>query len=114
MAYKKLHIDGGYIIVGYSGYKIPHSEIEIRSSRVTHFEDEDGRLTRYDYPMFRYDLECELLNGYFHVVILTDEHHIISFNSGANTEGDGDYWNLEKLRITYGRDPFINNLYSQF
>ena len=56
MAYKKLHIDGGYIIVGYSGYQVPHSEIEISSSQVTHFEDEDGRIIPYDCPMFLYDL----------------------------------------------------------
>lgn len=114
VAYKKLYVDGGYAIVGYNGYKIPSNTIEISSSRLTHYEDEDGRLIPYNYPMFRYDLECELSNGYFHVVIHADEHHIISFKSGSNAEGDGDNWNLEKLSITYGRDPFINNLYSQF
>lgn len=114
MAYKKLYLNGGDAIVGYVGYNIPANAIDISSTRLTHYEDEDGRLIPYDYPMFRYDLECELSSGYFHVVILADENHIISYKSGANAEGDGIYWNLDQLNITYGRDPFINNLYSQF
>ena len=111
MAYKKLHIDVGYIIVGYYGYQVPHSVIEISSSRVTHFEDEAGRIISYDYPMFRYDLKCDLSFGCFHILALADDCKIISFDTGADAEGDGIYWDLEHLQYSYGRDPYLNNLY---
>ena len=87
------------------------SNIEIG---IYYYEDEDGRLIPYDYPMFQHDLECELDNGYFHIVVFTDEDHIISYNQGRNADGDGEYWDLSNLNITYGKDPFINSLYGQY
>ena len=111
MAYKKLHIDGGYIVVGYSGYQILYSEIRITSSQLTHFADEDGRIIPYDCPMFRYDLRCDLLSGYFHIFALANDYRIISFDTGADAEGDGVYWDLEYLEYSYGRDPYLNHLF---
>lgn len=111
MAYRNFYIDGGYIVVSYSGYRVPHSKIELRSQRLTHFVDEDGRMIPYDFPMFRHDLRCELSSGYFHVYALSDEFRIISFNTGSDAEGDGDYWDLDDLQYSYGRDPYPDYIF---
>lgn len=113
MAYKKFYVEGGYALVGYSGYQVPYDLIGVSSSRLFQYEDDYGNVIQYDEPMFRYDLECQLSNGYFHIIIIADEHHIISYQQGASAEGDGEYWDLSHLIINYGRDPYINSLYRQ-
>ena len=57
MAYKNFYIDGGFINVGYLGYQVSYTEIELRSQRIWYYIDEDGNQIAYDYPMFRHLLE---------------------------------------------------------
>lgn len=111
MAYRNFYINGGYILVGRSPYQIGHDKIELSSQRLTYFQDEDGRTIPYDYPMFQHDLRCELPSGYLHVYVLCNEHQIISFHTGIDAEGDGDYWNLSALQYSYGRSPYPNYSY---
>lgn len=105
MAYKKFYINGGFALVGYFNESVPYTEIDITSVRLTHYEDDNGRLIPYDHPVFRHDLMCDISNGYFHVYALSDEHHIYEYDTGGNAEGDGLIWNLDNLEISYGRNP---------
>lgn len=109
MAYKQLYVSGFAVLnassKGYS-YQLNASRMKLSSNRIySNYEDEVN---------FQHDLECELDYGYFHIVIMTDRDQIISVDEGCNAEGDGSDWDLSHLSITYGRDPFINNLYGQY
>lgn len=109
MAYKNLYVSG-FVVLNASSqhfcYQLPASELE-RSSTQIHS-------TYQDDVLFQHDLECQLESGYFHIVVITDKDKIISVDEGYNAEGDGSDWDLSNLSLTYGRDPFINNLYGQF
>lgn len=113
MAYKKLHIIGGHLLVGCNlDDKISHDEIEVTSTRVMFFEDEDGRIIPYDHPRFRYDLRCDLSFGCAHIIALADENRIVEFLTGEDADGNGIYWSVEQLQYTYGRDSYLNNLFN--
>jgi hypothetical protein len=112
MARKKFYMNSGFILVGDPSYPVPHTDIEVSSSRVFEYEDEYGDVFQYDYPMFEIELQCSLECGYMHIVILADENRLINFKQGCNAEGDGDNWDLENLDYSYGRDPYINNLFN--
>jgi hypothetical protein len=109
MAYKKLYVDGFATINASSrfyNYQLPSSQMELRSNKVLLRYEDDVR--------FQHDLECELESGYFHLVIMTDRDQILSIDTGYNAEGEGCDYDLSHLSITYGRDPFVNNLFGQF
>lgn len=109
MAYKQLYVSGFAILnasTQFYRYQLDASQMRLTSSQIyTNYPDD---------IQFQHELECELDSGYFHIVVKTDRDQIISIDEGCNAEGDGCDWDLTNLSITYGRDPFINNLYGQY
>jgi len=106
MAYKQLYISGHALVdTRWSdGYKLKAEDIKV--NRITS-EDDFGEV------IFIYDLKAELRHGYFHIEITADKNKIISIEEGAEADEDGTSYDLKKLSITYGRDPYINYLHGQ-